>query len=100
MNDEPLLRVMSLHALSYCERLFYLEEVEEIRVADEAVFDGRRVHEELEEGTLASFTLEAPEAGPPPTTESRLPSAQVYTSVYSCPSNRSFMRPSRLYPSL
>ena len=30
---EPLLRVMSLHALEYCERLFYLEEVEEIRIA-------------------------------------------------------------------
>jgi CRISPR-associated protein Cas1 len=63
MSPEPLLRVMSLHALAYCERLFYLEEVEEIRVADEAVLDGRRVHEELEEGTLTSFTLEAPEIG-------------------------------------
>lgn len=30
----PTLRVMALHALAYCERLFYLEEVEEIRVAD------------------------------------------------------------------
>jgi CRISPR-associated protein Cas1 len=38
---------MSLHALAYCERLFYLEEVEEIRVADDAVFAGRRLHEEL-----------------------------------------------------
>ena len=27
------LRVHSLHALAYCERLFYLEEVEEMRVA-------------------------------------------------------------------
>jgi CRISPR-associated protein Cas1 len=35
--SEPLLRVMALHALAYCERLFYLEEVEEIRVADQAV---------------------------------------------------------------
>lgn len=59
----PLLRVMSLHALTYCERLFYLEEVEEIRVADHAVFEGRRVHEELDEGTLTSFTLESPELG-------------------------------------
>lgn len=36
---EPL-RVMSLHALLYCERLFYLEEVEEIRVADASVYAG------------------------------------------------------------
>lgn len=32
--DGPPIRVMALHALLYCERLFYLEEVEEIRVAD------------------------------------------------------------------
>ena len=36
------LRIMSLHALAYCERLFYLEEVEETRVADERVYAGRR----------------------------------------------------------
>src|SRR5216683_1247338 len=46
---EPLVRVMALHALAYCERLFYLEEVEEIRVADEAVYAGRVLHQELEE---------------------------------------------------
>ena len=34
-SQEPPLRVMSLHALAYCQRLFYLEEVEEIRVADD-----------------------------------------------------------------
>ena len=44
---DPPLRVMSLHALAYCERLFYLEEVEEIRLADAAVFAGRALHEEL-----------------------------------------------------
>jgi len=43
----PLIRVMALHALAYCERLFYLEEVEEIRRADANVYDGRRLHEEL-----------------------------------------------------
>lgn len=43
---EPL-RVMSLHALAYCERLFYLEEVEGIRVADAAVYSGRTLHDEL-----------------------------------------------------
>jgi CRISPR-associated protein Cas1 len=45
--NEPPLRVMALHALLYCERLFYLEEVEEIRVADHAVYAGRRLHEEV-----------------------------------------------------
>jgi CRISPR-associated protein Cas1 len=50
--DEPLLSVASLHALVYCERLFYLEEVERIRIADASVFAGRRLHAELarEEG--------------------------------------------------
>jgi CRISPR-associated protein Cas1 len=42
------LRVHSLHALAYCERLFYLEEVENMRVADERVYAGRRLHVELE----------------------------------------------------
>jgi CRISPR-associated protein Cas1 len=58
---------MSLHALLYCERLFYLEEVEEIRVADAAVYAGRELHESLaqdadadgdwEEVDLSSQTL-------------------------------------------
>lgn len=45
--DEPQIRVMALHALLYCERLFYLEEVEEIRVADAAVYAGRRLHDDV-----------------------------------------------------
>src|ERR1041384_122698 len=44
---EPL-RIMSLHALAYCQRLFYLEEVEEIRVADERGYAGRELHAGLE----------------------------------------------------
>lgn len=47
MDDTAPIRVMALHALAYCERLFYLEEVEEIRVADERVYAGRTLHEEL-----------------------------------------------------
>lgn len=43
-----LTRVMALHALGYCERLFYLEEVEEIRLADERVHAGRADHAELD----------------------------------------------------
>lgn len=48
MSDDShdFIRVMALHALAYCERLFYLEEVEEIRIADEAVYAGRTLHEE------------------------------------------------------
>src|SRR3989304_4304787 len=48
-EHEPLIRVMALHALAYCERLFYLEEVEEIRLADTAIFAGRTLHEELKQ---------------------------------------------------
>ena len=48
-SPDPPLRVMSLHALLYCARLFYLEEVEEIRVADDRVFAGRELHQSLED---------------------------------------------------
>jgi len=41
------IRVMALHAFLYCERLFYLEEVEEIRLADAAVYAGRRLHDDV-----------------------------------------------------
>ncbi|MBM3223470.1 MAG: type I-MYXAN CRISPR-associated endonuclease Cas1 [Candidatus Tectomicrobia bacterium] len=59
IEDTEPLRVMSLHALAYCERLFYLEEVEEIRLADERVFAGRRLHAEIEreEDDAESLTL-------------------------------------------
>ncbi len=63
--DKPLIRVMALHALAYCERLFYLEEVEEIRVADASVFAGRRLHEEIQadEGEWVSLLLESETLG-------------------------------------
>lgn len=61
--NDPLLSVASLHALAYCERLFYLEEVERIRVADAAVFAGRRLHEEIaageDEGTTSRVEVES-----------------------------------------
>jgi CRISPR-associated protein Cas1 len=51
---------MALHALAYCERLFYLEEIEEIRVADDRVYDGRTLHEALDEdGVLVEMNLES-----------------------------------------
>ena len=39
-SQTTLIRVMALHALAYCERLYYPEEVEEIRVADHRVYAG------------------------------------------------------------
>lgn len=60
METAPL-RVMALHALAYCERLFYLEEIEEIRVADDRVYAGRTLHEQLdEEGEFVTLTVESP----------------------------------------
>lgn len=47
-SHRPPVRVMALHALAYCRRLFYLEEVEELRVADHRVFAGRQLHAALE----------------------------------------------------
>ncbi len=57
------LPIHGLHALAYCERLFYLENVEQLRVADARVFAGRRLHAELErkedEGEVLTMTLES-----------------------------------------
>lgn len=52
-NDSPdaqqdTIRVSALHALAYCPRLFYLEEVEELYTQDASVFAGRRLHAEIE----------------------------------------------------
>lgn len=61
------LAIHSLHALAYCERLFYLENVEFLRVADERVYAGRRLHVELErdedDGDLLTLQLESPQLG-------------------------------------
>jgi len=64
--DDSLLSVASLHALVYCERLFYLEEVEGFRIADAAVYAGRRMHVELaqEEGeSIERLTFESADLG-------------------------------------
>ncbi len=47
-SHDPPVRVMALHALAYCPRLFYLEEVEELRVADKRVHARRQLHAALE----------------------------------------------------
>ncbi len=64
--EEETIRVSVLHALAYCPRLFYFEEVEGLRVADEAVYAGRRLHvelEKLEEGTWEELWLESESLG-------------------------------------
>jgi hypothetical protein len=76
--DEPLVRVMALHALAYCERLFYLEEVEEIRRADAQVYDGRRLHENLEKDEEAA----APLSGLRPAGDRQPGSGKVATAGY------------------
>ena len=69
LAEEPPIRVMAIHALAYCERLFYLEEVEEIREADDRVYAGRRLHEErvpkLDDDSreLRSFEVSSDELG-------------------------------------
>ncbi|WP_019487296.1 CRISPR-associated protein Cas4 [Kamptonema formosum] len=45
---QSTIRVSALHAIAYCPRLFYLEEVEELYTQDAAVFAGRRLHVEIE----------------------------------------------------
>lgn len=64
-DDAPLIRVMALHALAYCERLYYLEEVEEIRVADDRVFAGRTLHESKvdRDEEWSTITLESEKLG-------------------------------------
>ncbi len=65
MSD--LLPIHALHALRYCERLFYLENVEQVRVADAAVYAGRRLHVELakeeDEGEWLRLNLESERVG-------------------------------------
>lgn len=48
VTTQTTIRVSALHAIAYCPRLFYLEEVEELYTQDAAVFAGRRLHAELE----------------------------------------------------
>jgi CRISPR-associated protein Cas1 len=47
--DEPPLRVIALHDLLYCERLFYFTEVEGIQNPTALIYAGRRLHVEIAE---------------------------------------------------
>jgi CRISPR-associated protein Cas1 len=66
ITKQDTIRVSALHALAYCPRLFYLEEVEELYTQDAAVFAGRRLHAELEkqeEEQWEELFLESEELG-------------------------------------
>lgn len=65
-SHAPLLRVESLHALAYCHRLFYLQEVERISVPHERLYLGRRLHAALEaneDGETVANELESQTLG-------------------------------------
>ena len=61
-----ILGVHSLHALAYCERLFYLESVELIRLAADRVYAGQTLHVEIareEESEWHTLDLESEALG-------------------------------------
>lgn len=63
---QPTIKVSGLHAIAYCPRLFYLEEVEGLYTQDAAVFAGRRLHvnlEQEEEGEWEDLYLESEDLG-------------------------------------
>lgn len=65
-SHQPPLRVESLHALAYCRRLFYFQEVERISVPHERVFAGRQLHASLdadEDGEPVSLELASESLG-------------------------------------
>lgn len=66
IESQETIRVNALHALAYCPRLYYLEEIEELYTQDAAVFAGRRLHVELEKEEGEEWTqlvLESVELG-------------------------------------
>lgn len=65
-ETQPTIKVSGLHAIAYCPRLFYLEEVEGLYTQDAAVFAGRRLHVDLEqeeEGEWEDLYLESEDLG-------------------------------------
>jgi CRISPR-associated protein Cas1 len=64
--DNHTLRIISLHDLVYCHRLFYLTEVEGLQAPNDAVFAGRELHAALaadEDGERTQLELEDPALG-------------------------------------
>jgi CRISP-associated protein Cas1 len=65
-SHEPGLRIIALHDLNYCHRLFYLTEVEGLQTPNELIYAGRELHAALEadeEGEPTQLELADPELG-------------------------------------
>lgn len=65
-TQDPLLRVISLHDLNYCRRLFYLTEVEGLQAPNAAIYAGRELHASLaadEDGERTQLELADPALG-------------------------------------
>ena len=65
-TQDPPLRVISLHDLGYCQRLFYLTEVEGIQAPNAAIYAGRELHASLavdEDGERTQLELADPVLG-------------------------------------
>src|ERR1700760_1022004 len=64
--EGPPLRVISLHDLGYCHRLFYLTEVEGLQAPNAAIYAGRELHASLaadEDGERTQLELADPASG-------------------------------------
>jgi len=65
-TQDPPLRVISLHDLNYCRRLFYLTEVEGLQAPNAAIYAGRELHASLaadEDGERTQLELADPALG-------------------------------------
>jgi CRISPR-associated protein Cas1 len=65
-SHNPPLRVISLHDLGYCHRLFYLTEVEGLQAPNAAIYAGRELHAALaadEDGERTQLELADPALG-------------------------------------
>jgi CRISPR-associated protein Cas1 len=65
-TQDPPLRVISLHDLGYCHRLFYLTEIEGLQAPNAAIYAGRELHASLsadEDGERIQLELADPTMG-------------------------------------
>lgn len=66
-SHDPLIRIEALHALAYCPRLYYFQEVERIAVPHSRVYAGRQLHAHLdaegEEGESTKIEITNEELG-------------------------------------
>src|SRR3954447_9478748 len=66
VTQDPPLRVIALHDLGYCHRLFYLTEVEGLQAPNAAIYAGRELHASLaadEDGERTQLELADPALG-------------------------------------